>query len=916
MREYSFKEIEKKWQDEWSKLGTYKVEVDPNLPKYYILDMFPYPSGAGLHVGHPLGYIASDIVSRYKRLQGFNVLHPMGFDSFGLPAEQYAIQTGVHPAIKTEENIAMYISQLKRIGFSYDWDRMIKTSDKSYYKWTQSIFLKLFNSWYDVVADKAKPISDLFNLFETVGSNVQAKTDSVFTFSAKEWNSFSEERKHEVSLNYRLAYLDDVSVNWCPELGTVLANDEVKDGLSERGGHPVFQKKMKQWSLRISAYADRLLKGLDSLDWSDPIKEMQRNWIGKSVGASVSFTINGSVEKIEVFTTRPDTIFGVTFMVLAPEHPLTKALSTPEHAVEVEEYILASSKRTERERMTDIKRTSGAFTGAYAIHPFTNEKIPIWTSEYVLASYGTGAIMAVPAGDQRDFSFAKHFGIEIRPFEEGQDLSEETSEEKIGNYINSDFINGMSFQNGFQKVIDELEKKKIGAAKTNFRLRDAVFSRQRYWGEPFPIYFKNGLPYSLSEDELPLELPKVDKYLPTEDGEPPLARAKDWKYQDEYNYELSTMPGWAGSSWYFARYTDPVNANALAGKEALGYWQNVDFYLGGSEHATGHLIYARFWTHFLNDISILPFSEPFKKMVNQGMILGDSRIVHRIKETNKFVSAGLKDQYDTQALHVDVNMVEDHTLDIAAFKKWRDDYKDAEFILEDGKYICSSEVEKMSKRWFNVVNPDHISDSYGADALRLYEMFLGPLTDSKPWDTKGIEGVSRFIKKLWRHFNSDHLNNNQPRKEELKSIHGLIKKITEGIESISLNTCISAFMICLNELNALKCTNKLVISDYLRCLSPFAPHIAEELWNVIGNKSMLVREKWPEFNEEHLVENSYKYPLSINGKVRYKVSLSLALTKNEIEDIILGMEKTQELIGDKTVRKVIVVPGRIINIVV
>ena len=842
--EYNFKEVEKKWQSYWQENKTYRVEVDPSKPKYYVLDMFPYPSGAGLHVGHPLGYIASDIYSRYKHLKGFNVLHPMGYDAYGLPAEQYAIQTGQHPAITTEKNIRRYREQMDKIGFSFDWDREIRTCDPEYYKWTQWTFIQMFNSFYCYDEQKAMPITELVKAFEAVGTQgLNVACGEEMDFTAEEWKNKSTKEQQEILLNYRLAYLADTMVNWCPQLGTVLANDEVKEGLSLRGGYPVVQKKMRQWSLRVSAYAQRLLDGLDNIDWSDSLKDIQRNWIGRSQGADVRFDVKDSDLKLEIFTTRPDTIFGVSFMVLAPESDYVKPLTTPEQADAVAEYLDYVSKRTERERQTEVKKVTGVFTGSYAINPFTNEAIPIWISEYVLSGYGTGAIMAVPGHDSRDYAFAKHFNLPIVPVVddgEGHDMSEGSYDAKAGKMINSGIINGMEVKEAIAYIAGEVEKRGIGKSKINYRLRDAIFSRQRYWGEPFPVYYKDDLPYMLDESKLPLELPEVDKYLPTESGEPPLGRAKNWKTEDGYPLELNTMPGFAGSSAYFLRYMDPHNNKALVDHEICNYWKNVDLYLGGSEHATGHLIYARFWNMFLYDLGVACEEEPFKKLINQGMIQGRSNFVYRIQGTNTFVSVGLKDQYKTTEIHVDVNIVKNDVLDQDAFRAWMPEYANAEFILENGKYICGWAIEKMSKSMFNVVNPDTIIEEYGADTLRLYEMFLGPLEFSKPWDTQGIDGVYKFLRKFWRLFQVGEdfsVSDETPSREELKVLHKTIKKVEYDIENFSFNTSIPAFMICTNELTALKCNKRAVLEPLVIALAPFAPHMAEELWSLSGAHS-------------------------------------------------------------------------------
>ncbi|RUT78093.1 leucine--tRNA ligase [Ancylomarina longa] len=919
--EYTFKEIETKWQKYWLENKTYQVEVDTAKPKFYVLDMFPYPSGAGLHVGHPLGYIASDIYSRYKTLQGFNVLHPMGYDAYGLPAEQYAIQTGQHPAVTTEKNIKRYKEQLDKIGFSYDWNREIRTCNPDYYKWTQWAFIQMFNHYFDNNTEKAEPITSLIEEFEINGtSNINAACTELLSFTAKDWKNYSEKEQQLTLLNYRLAYLAETMVNWCPELGTVLANDEVKEGLSVRGGFPVEQKKMRQWSLRVSAYAKRLLDGLNNLEWTESLKEIQKNWIGRSVGAEVNFEIQNSEQKMEIFTTRPDTIFGVTFMVLAPESELVQSITTPDCKEKIETYIEATKKRTERERLADVKTISGEFTGAYAIHPFTGEKIPVWISDYVLAGYGTGAIMAVPAHDSRDYAFAKHFDLPIIQVVSGGDISEESYDAKEGNSMNSDFLNGLDVKHAIEKANEEIEARGLGKQKINYRLRDAIFSRQRYWGEPFPVYFKDEIPYVLEENQLPLELPEIDKYLPTESGEPPLGRATNWKTVDGYPLELNTMPGFAGSSAYYLRYMDPQNNSALVSKEANEYWQDVDLYIGGTEHATGHLIYSRFWNKFLYDINEVCKDEPFKKLINQGMIQGRSNFVYRIKNSNKYVSYGLRKDYETTPIHVDVNIVKNDILDTVAFKEWRPEFRDADFILEDGKYHCGWVVEKMSKSMFNVVNPDVIVDEYGADTLRLYEMFLGPLEAHKPWDTNGIDGVYKFLKKLWRLFHNEenkfYISNSEPTKEELKVLHKTIKKIQDDIERFSFNTAISAFMICVNELNSLKCNNKQVLEELLILLAPFAPHIAEELWAKAGNTASITKTKFPEFQQRFIQEDTHEYPVSFNGKMRFKLNLSLNLSKEEIEQAALNCEQAQKWLDGKNPKKVIVVPKKIINIVV
>ena len=926
--EYNHQSIEQKWQKFWADNQTFKTSESTEKPKYYVLDMFPYPSGAGLHVGHPLGYIASDIFSRYKRLKGFNVLHPMGYDSFGLPAEQYAIQTGQHPAITTEANINRYREQLDNIGFSYDWSREVRTSEPDYYRWTQWIFMKLFDAWYNKESDKAESISTLIQKFETSGSEgIKAESDEdVLTFTADEWKAFSETEKQTELLKYRLAFLRESTVNWCPALGTVLANDEVINGLSERGGFPVEQKKMMQWSMRITAYADRLLRGLDTIDWPEPLVEMQRNWIGKSVGASVKFPVPQLNDNIEVFTTRVDTIFGVSFVVLAPEHELVSALTTEAQKAEIESYIDKTSKKSELDRLADTKTVSGAFTGSYAKHPLTGEDVQIWIADYVLAGYGTGAVMAVPSGDQRDYLFAKHFNLPIIPISDSQDISEAADPNKDGKYINSDFINGMSYQEAVPALIEKLEAIKLGKAKINFRMRDAIFGRQRYWGEPVPVYFKDGLPYLIKEEELPLLLPEVDKYLPTETGEPPLGRAEGWKYQDQYEYELSTMPGWAGSSWYWFRYMDPKNEQDFASKEAVDYWKAVDLYIGGSEHATGHLLYSRFWNKFLKDIGYHNEEEPFKKLINQGMIQGRSNFVYRVldadgKGTNQFVSLGLKDQYTVNPLHVDVNIVHNDVLDLEKFKQSRPDYNDAEFILENGKYICGTEVEKMSKSKFNVVNPDDIIEQYGADTLRLYEMFLGPLEQAKPWNTNGIEGVYKFLRKVWRLFHDAEGNFNvsdeEPTKAEYKALHKIIKKVEEDIERFSFNTSVSAFMICVNELTDLKTNKRKILQDLLIVLEPYAPHITEELWSKLGNEAGSISyANYPVFNPEYLVESEFAYPVSINGKMKMNLPLALDLDQQAVEGILKENADVQKLLDGKAVKKVIFVKGKIINIVV
>ena len=919
--EYNHIEIEKKWQRFWKENRTYAVTEDPSKEKFYVLDMFPYPSGAGLHVGHPLGYIASDIVARYKRLKGYNVLHPMGYDSFGLPAEQYAIQTGQHPAITTEQNIQRYRTQLDRIGFSFDWEREVRTSEPSYYKWTQWIFKQLFNSWYNLDLDKAQPIHSLTQIFEKDGNlNIQAACEDIDTFSAAEWNSWDETQQEKVLLNYRLAYLADSWVNWCPALGTVLANDEVKEGVSERGGHPVEQKLMSQWSLRITAYADRLLEGLTQVDFSESLKEQQRNWIGKSKGASVRFTVNDHPLEIEVFTTRPDTIFGVSFMVLAPEHDYVDEITTTENVAAVREYQKATAARTERERQTEVKKVTGEFTGAFAIHPFSGKKIPIWISDYVLTSYGTGAVMAVPAGDQRDWDFATHFNLEIPPIFENTDISESAYADKDASLVNSDFLNGLDHTTANEAAIKKIESNGIGAGKINYRLRDAIFSRQRYWGEPFPVYYEKGIPKLLSDDQW-VTLPDVDAYLPTEEGEPPLARAnkENWNVFQGDRMEYNTMPGWAGSSWYFLRYMDPHNQGDFASKEKMEYWNQVDLYVGGAEHAVGHLLYSRFWTKFLYDLGYISFDEPFKKLINQGMIQGRSNFVYRVKNSNQFVSFGKRKEYDTVRLHVDINLVKDDILDIENFKKWRPEFAEATFVLEDGRYVCGSEVEKMSKSKFNVQTPDLVCDEYGADALRLYEMFLGPLTDSKPWNTSGISGVTGFLKKLWRLFhneNSVFISSDAPSEDELKVLHRTIQKVESDILRFSFNTVVSNLMIAVNELTALKCNNASVLKDLTILLSPYAPHMAEELWSKLGMEGSVSSQSFPAVDEQFLVEDSFTYPVSFNGKMRFKIDLPSSLSKEEIETEVLAYGKTSTYLNGQDPKKVIVVPKRIINIVV
>jgi len=919
--DYNFKEIEKKWQAYWAANQTFKAEIDSSKPKYYVLDMFPYPSGAGLHVGHPLGYIASDIYSRYKRLCGFNVLHPMGYDAFGLPAEQYAIQTGQHPAVTTENNIARYRQQMDRIGFSYDWSREVRTCDPGYYKWTQWAFLQMFDSWYDNIQQKARPIAELEKLFAQEGNAaVDAACADVASFSAEQWNAFSDAEKAAVLMQYRIAYQGETAVNWCPALGTVLANDEVKEGYSVRGGHPVEQKKMTQWQLRVSAYAGRLLEDLEDLDWTDSLKDMQRNWIGKSQGAEMVFKVSNGAEEYDmtIFTTRADTVFGVTFMVLAPESEWVEKLTTAEQKAAVEEYLAMAKKKTERERMTQTKKVSGVFSGSYAVNPLTGDKVPVWISEYVLAGYGTGAIMAVPAHDSRDYAFAKHFNLPIIPLIEGCDVSEASFDAKEGIMCNSGFLNGMSVKEAIPAAIDYVEKHGIGRRKINYRLRDAIFSRQRYWGEPFPMYFKDGIATPMPLDKLPLELPAVDKFLPTETGEPPLGRAKDWTYEG-YPIEMSTMPGFAGSSAYYLRYMDPHNDNALVSTEADEYWRDVDLYIGGTEHATGHLIYSRFWNKFLFDLGYVCEKEPFRKLINQGMIQGRSNFVYRIINTNTFVSVGLKDQYETTEIHVDVNIVRNDRLDLDAFKAWMPEFATAEFILEDGEYICGWAIEKMSKSMFNVVNPDMICDTYGADTLRLYEMFLGPLEQSKPWDTKGIDGVNRFLKKVWRMFYDRDglvLTDEKATPEELKALHKLIGKVKSDIEAFSFNTAVSAFMIAVNELTDLKCTKREILEPLVILLSPFAPHIAEELWETLGHKESITYAAFPEYVEAYTIENTCTYAVSFNGKTRFTVDLPLDMSREDVDAHVRSLELTGKYVAGGNIVKVIVVPGKIVNIVV
>ncbi len=918
--EYNHKEIESRWQQYWRDNKTYHTVENPERKKFYVLDMFPYPSGAGLHVGHPLGYIASDIYSRFKRQQGFNVLHPMGYDAYGLPAEQYAIQTGQHPEKTTVENIARYRSQLDKIGFSFDWDREVRTCDPKYYKWTQWAFMQMFNSYYDLDLQKAQPIDKLIAHFAEHGSEgINPAQSKEMNFTAKEWNSLSEKEQRARLMNYRIAYQGETMVNWCPELGTVLANDEVSEGLSVRGGFPVEQKLMNQWCLRVSAYAPRLLNDLETINWSDSLKETQRNWIGRSEGAEMRFPVAGKDIELEIFTTRADTVFGVTFMVLAPESAYVPMLTTPEQKEAVEAYLNEVKHKTERERQIE-KKVSGVFTGSYAINPLTGKEIPIWVSDYVLAGYGTGAIMAVPAHDSRDYAFAKHFSLPIIPLIEGADVSEQSFDAKEGKMINSCGpkldLNGLEVKDAIAKTKKFIEEEGIGKVKVNYRLRDAIFSRQRYWGEPFPVYYKDGVAYLMDESALPLQLPAVSSYLPTEDGQPPLGRAENWTTPEGYPIELCTMPGFAGSSAYYLRYMDPHNENELVSKEADEYWRNVDLYVGGAEHATGHLIYSRFWNKFLYDLGLVVEPEPFKKLVNQGMIQGRSNFVYRIKNSNTFVSYGLRKEYDTTPIRVDVNIVSNDILDTDAFRNWRPDFKDAEFILEDGKYVCGWAVEKMSKSMYNVVNPDDIVERYGADTLRLYEMFLGPLEQSKPWDTNGIDGVNRFIKKLWGLFEKADLESDKEMtKEERKSVHKLIKKVTEDIENFSFNTSVAAFMIAVNELSALKSTNREAMDIIARLIAPFAPHLAEELWHRLGHETSVVDSEWPIYDPKALVEDSVKYPVSFNGKTRFMLEVPAGTSKEEVEKLALGDSNAERWLDGKTPKKVIVVPNKIVNIV-
>lgn len=949
--EYNFREIEKKWQKQWAEMKTYQVTEDKSREKFYVLNMFPYPSGAGLHVGHPLGYIASDIYARYKRLMGYNVLNPMGYDAYGLPAEQYAIQTGQHPAITTAENISRYRSQLDKIGFSFDWNREVRTCEPKYYKWTQWAFQKMFNSFYCNTCQKAQPIEKLIEHFSQKGTEgLDVAQSEEMNFTAAEWNAMSEKEQQQVLMNYRIAYLGETMVNWCAGLGTVLANDEVVDGVSVRGGYPVVQKKMMQWCLRVSAYAQRLLDGLDIVDWTESLKETQRNWIGRSEGTEMQFKVAGQDWDFTIFTTRADTIFGVTFMVLAPESELVEKLTTPEQKAEVDAYIERTKKRTERERISD-RSVTGVFSGSYAINPFTGENIPIWISDYVLAGYGTGAIMAVPAHDSRDYAFAKHFGLEIRPLIEGCDVSEESFDAKEGTVCNSPksgvetldgfSLNGLSVKEAIKKTKEFVTSHNMGRVKVNYRLRDAIFSRQRYWGEPFPVYYKDGMPYMISEDKLPLELPEIDQYKPTETGEPPLGHAKKWAWDTEKNevvdkslidnktvfpLELNTMPGFAGSSAYYLRYMDPHNDNALVGEEADHYWQNVDLYVGGTEHATGHLIYSRFWNKFLFDLGVSCQEEPYKKLVNQGMIQGRSNFVYRVNSDDHskkplFVSLGLKDQYDVTPIHVDVNIVHGDVLDTEAFKAWRPEYNDAEFILEDGKYVCGWAIEKMSKSMFNVVNPDMIVDKYGADTLRLYEMFLGPVEQSKPWDTNGIDGCHRFLKKFWALFYDQRTgeflpDQSEPTPEQYKSVHKLIKKVTQDIEQFSYNTSISAFMICVNELHQLKCHNQALLTDVVGLIAPFAPHIAEELWHALGNSGSIFDACWPEYNEKYLVESTVQMGIAFNGKRRFEMQFAADADNAAIEQAVMADQRTAKYIDGKQIVKVIIVPKRMVNVVV
>ncbi len=921
--EYNFREIEQRWQEFWQNNDTYRVKEDESKPKFYVLDMFPYPSGAGLHVGHPLGYIASDIFARYKRLKGFNVLHPMGYDAYGLPAEQYAIQTGQHPAITTQKNIERYRNQLDKIGFCFDWNREVRTCEPGYYRWTQWAFVQMFNSYYDKTEDKAMPIKALIDKFTKEGTyNLNVACSEELEFTAEEWNTMSKVEQEKVLLNYRIAYLGDTMVNWCPKLGTVLANDEVSEGVSIRGGYPVEQKVMRQWCLRVSAYAQRLLNGLDKIDWSDSLKETQRNWIGRSEGAEMQFKVANSDVVFTIFTTRADTIFGVTFMVLAPESEYVNQVVTAEQAEEVKQYLDSIKHRTERERIADRKVT-GVFTGAYAINPLNNKEIPIYISDYVLAGYGTGAIMAVPAHDSRDYAFAKTFNLPIIPLIEGCDVSEESFDAKEGKMMNSEGnglnLNGLEVKEAIAKTKEFIKEKNLGKVKVNYRLRDAIFSRQRYWGEPFPVYYKEGMPYMLPDEKLPLQLPEIDKYLPTESGEPPLGRAKNWETAEHYPLELCTMPGFAGSSAYYLRYMDPHNPTALVSKEANEYWRNVDLYIGGTEHATGHLIYSRFWNKFLFDLGVVCEDEPFKKLVNQGMIQGRSNFVYRIKDTNTFVSLNLKGNYDTTPIHVDVNIVSNDRLDIEAFRNWNPEYKNAEFILEDGEYICGWAVEKMSKSMFNVVNPDDIVERYGADTLRLYEMFLGPLEQSKPWDTNGIDGVHRFLKKLWNLFYDKEtlaITDEEATADELKALHKLINKVSTDIENFSFNTSVSAFMICVNELTSLKCRKRAILKELVILLAPFTPHLCEELWSLLGFEPSVCDAPWPVYNAEFTKESTINYAISFNGKMRFNMSFPADAAREDIEKAVLEAEQSAKWIDGKTPKKIIVVPNKLVNIVI
>ncbi|MGV3585782.1 MAG: leucine--tRNA ligase [Adhaeribacter sp.] len=941
MSDYNFSQIEKKWQQTWAQQQTFKTTTDNSKPKYYVLDMFPYPSGAGLHVGHPLGYIASDIMARYKRQRGFNVLHPMGFDAFGLPAEQYAIQTGQHPAITTRENIARYKEQLSSLGFSYDWSREVRTSDPDYYKWTQWIFLKLYDAWYNQETDKAEPVATLIAKFEqngTAGVKAACDEEERTFFTADEWKEMTEKQQSDVLLQYRLAFLSEATVNWCPALGTVLANDEVKDGVSERGGYPVERKKMQQWSLRITAYAERLLNDIESLDWTEAIKEMQRNWIGKSLGAELNFKVKDSERQLKVFTTRADTIYGVTYLAIAPEHEWVPELTSPEQRQAVEEYVSTAKNRSERDRMSDVKTISGVFTGSYVLTPMNGEEIPLWVADYVLAGYGTGVVMAVPASDIRDFNFAKHFNLPIVPVIEGSN-TDEVYEAKEGKMINSDFLNGMEVKDALVAATAKFEKMGIGQGKENYRMRDAIFGRQRYWGEPIPIYYKDGIPQPLPESELPLVLPEIDAYLPTETGEPPLGRAKDWKYKGEYSYELSTMPGWAGSSWYYLRYMSPDNQEAFVTPEDEQYWQNVDLYIGGSEHATGHLLYSRFWYKFLHDLGLVSQVEPFRKLINQGMIQGRSNFVYRLKgDKNIFVSSNrLGDNIWTQdelertgfdetpngqytPLHVDVNIVDNDVLDIEAFRKWRPEYANADFIMEDGKYVCGVEIEKMSKSKYNVVNPDVLVERVGADTLRMYEMFLGPLEQFKPWNTNGIDGVHKFLKRYWKLFFDNQGNfsvsDEQPTPAELKTLHKTIKKVEEDMERLSFNTSVSTFMICVNELITLKSNKRAILEPLTVILAPYAPHITEEIWSLLGHAESITYEPFPTWEEKYLTESTFEYPISVNGKMRGKLAFPVDKAKEEIEKEVISSGVIDKYLEGKAPKKIIVVPNKIVNVVV